>query len=231
MNAPRRLTSAELERLSAAERDGVPFLVWREAGGGDLHIMALAGRDSVTVGRRGSNDLALTGDAAASRAHAVLERVGDEWIVLDNGLSRNGTFLDGERITRRERLSDGSRLVFGSTVVQFNDPRASDSAVTTVPAGDVDSRALVASLALTTIQRAVLAALCGPYRATPRQTLPATNAEIAGEVFLGVDAVKANLRELYRRFGIADLPQNRKRARLAELAMELGLAHADRPAP
>ncbi len=37
-----------------------------------------------------------------------------------------------------------------------------------------------------------------------------------------MDAVKANLRALFERFEIGDLPQNKKRVRLAELALRSG---------
>ena len=76
--------------------------------------------------------------------------------------------------------------------------------------------------ALTDTQRRVLVALCRPLRDSAYAT-PATNQTIAGEVFLGVDAVKVHLRALYRKLGIGDLPQNEKRARLVELAFHHGL--------
>ncbi len=37
-----------------------------------------------------------------------------------------------------------------------------------------------------------------------------------------VDAVKTHLRSLFARFEIADLPQDQKRVRLVELALETG---------
>ena len=52
---------------------------------------------------------------------------------------------------------------------------------------------------------------------------PPTNEEIAGELHLSVQAVKAHLRLLFRQFGIGDLPQNQKRLRLVQLALEGGL--------
>ncbi len=52
--------------------------------------------------------------------------------------------------------------------------------------------------------------------------MPATNKEIAERVFLSVDAVKGHLRVLFDRFGLADLPQNEKRARLTEAALRSG---------
>uniref|UniRef100_UPI0032998714 LuxR C-terminal-related transcriptional regulator n=1 Tax=Salmonella enterica TaxID=28901 RepID=UPI0032998714 len=51
----------------------------------------------------------------------------------------------------------------------------------------------------------------------------ATNREIAAELHLTVDAVKAHMRNLFERFGVAELPQNRKRVRLAELALRSGV--------
>ena len=51
--------------------------------------------------------------------------------------------------------------------------------------------------------------------ASSRFVTPATNKQIAEEVFLSVDAVKAHLRILFERLGLEALPQNGKRARLA----------------
>jgi len=81
-------------------------------------------------------------------------------------------------------------------------------------------------LRLTDTQLAILAALCRPISAGNGYATPATNQEIAAEVFLSVDAVKGHLRALYRKFGIEDLPQNQKRARLVELAIEGGYVEA-----
>ena len=39
-------------------------------------------------------------DSEISRVHAALERIGDDWTVVDDGLSHNGTYLNGERVTR-----------------------------------------------------------------------------------------------------------------------------------
>ena len=52
---------------------------------------------------------------------------------------------------------------------------------------------------------------------------PATNKAIADEIHLSVDAVKAHLRVLFERFGLDDLPQNQKRARLAAVALVNGV--------
>ncbi len=75
---------------------------------------------------------------------------------------------------------------------------------------------------LTDTQLGILAALCRPIAAGNRYATPATDQEVAEEVFLSVDAVKGHLRALYRKFGIEDLPDDQRRARLVELAIEGG---------
>ena len=51
----------------------------------------------------------------------------------------------------------------------------------------------------------------------------ATNRQIAEEVFLTVDAVKAHLRVLFDRYGLSELPQNEKRARLVASVLVAGV--------
>jgi DNA-binding NarL/FixJ family response regulator len=75
---------------------------------------------------------------------------------------------------------------------------------------------------LTPVQRQVLVALCRPLKLSA-YAAPASNREIAAEVFLSVDAVKAHLRVLFERFGLEELPQNQKRARLAAAALVNGV--------
>ena len=42
--------------------------------------------------------------------------------MVDDGLSRNGTYVNGERVNGRRRLRDGDRIVFGETPVTFRSP-------------------------------------------------------------------------------------------------------------
>jgi len=173
----------------------------------------------MTVGRRPDNDLALPWDGEVSRVHAQLEAVGHEWAVVDDGLSRNGSYVNGERVTGRRRLSDGDRLCFGETMIVFRAP-AQDEVVATTSVTAAPGTALPLSEA----QRRVLVALCRPLGGSAYAT-PATNRAIAAEVHLSIDAVKAHLRVLFDRFALADLPQNEKRARLAALALVHGVVH------
>src|SRR5581483_338362 len=89
------LSPVELKAVIEAERSGAPFLYWRDDAG-TLQILRLAeDRWRVTVGRRMDADIPLPSDPEVSRAHALLEWVGGQWTVVDDGLSRNGTFVNG----------------------------------------------------------------------------------------------------------------------------------------
>jgi pSer/pThr/pTyr-binding forkhead associated (FHA) protein len=205
-------TPRDVQERLWAERTGEPFLIYRDGAGQQVIHLLGAGAEHVTIGRRPDNDVALTWDAEVSRVHAQLERIGGEWVVVDDGLSRNGTFVNGEQTTTRRRLGDGDRVVVGETGLLFRTP--SDAAWhSTVSVERNRDR-----IPVTDAQRKVLVALCRPLKESA-YAAPASNREIADELHLSVDAVKAHLRVLFDRFGLDELPQNQKRARLAALAL------------
>ena len=218
--APHRATPEELRARLAAERAGVPFLVWRD-GAGAQRLHALDG-ERVTLGRRSENTLPFEWDGEVSRLHAVIERVAGEWTIVDDGLSQNGTFVGGARLTGRRRLCDGDLVRVGRTVVAYVDPRSGGSAATSV-AGDPG-----VLLELTTMQKSVLIALCRPFADAAAFAAPATNQQIADELHLSVDGVKTHLRALFRKFAVPDLGHNQKRLQLAQRALEAGVVdHRD----
>jgi DNA-binding NarL/FixJ family response regulator len=69
----------------------------------------------------------------------------------------------------------------------------------------------------------VLIALCRPFKHGAAFAVAATNQQIADELFLSVEAIKTHLRALFEKFGVDDLPQNRKRLALVERALQSGL--------
>jgi hypothetical protein len=208
-----RSTPRELQERIAVERTGEAFLLYRD---GDDHqvIVELAGRERLTVGRRG--DVRLDWDEEVSRIHAALERMGDEWLISDDGLSRNGTWVNGERVTGRRRLRDGDVIAAGRTTIAFRAPGEEGS--------DATASALGPSLSalITPAQRRVLVALCRPFR-DAAYAAPATNQQIADELVVSVDAVKSTLTALFTAFGVDHLPQNQKRATLALQALRTGV--------
>jgi pSer/pThr/pTyr-binding forkhead associated (FHA) protein len=209
-------SAGELQKQIALEREGAPFLVYRLPDG-EQKLASLAGRERLTIGRDGPVDIAVTGDEQVSRLHAELELIGGSWLVVDDGLSTNGTFVGEERVGSRRRLADRDVVRVGDTGILFRDPAAAEGAGETVAAVGTS-----VVQALTDTQRAVLVELCRPYGTGEQFATPATNKEIAERVFLSVDAVKGHLRVLFDRFGLSDLPQNEKRARLAEQALRSG---------
>lgn len=206
----------ELRQLVLAERAGNPFLAVRAADGA-LTLRELgAGRDRLSIGRRSTADIAITWDAEVSSLHGQLECVGGEWTVVDDGLSTNGTFVNEQRVDGRRRLRSGDRIRVGRTVLAFTDS-ATGLVAETAAAG-----ARTTFDDLTPSQRRVAMALCRPYRETGSVAAPASNQQIADEVFLSVDAVKLHLRAMFVKFGLNDLPQNQKRAKLAQLLLQFG---------
>lgn len=222
-DAPHSATPEELKARIEAERAGVPFLLYRDAEEAQQLVLLEAEPGRVTVGRRETNDVVLDWDKVVSRAHAELESVGAVWAVVDAGLSQNGTYVNGVRVRGRRRLHDRDLIRFGHTLVVFRAPGLSSASVT---AADVDSPLDLAEL--TNAQQRVLAALCRPYFEQGHAAAPASNQEIADGLVLSVAAVKSLLRGLFQRAGLAEVPQNQKRARLAELALAAGIQEANR---
>ncbi len=208
-------TPRELRERIAAERCGEAFLLYRDGDGAQV-ILPLTG-DRATIGRRPANEVALDWDSEVSRVHASLERAGDEWTILDDGLSHNGTYVGGERVTGRRRLRDGDVISVGASTIAFCAPSEGSASMPTVT-----SLGPRVSELLTPAQRRVLVALCRPFRDGGYAT-PATNQQIADELVVSVDAVKSNLRPLFAAFGVDDLPQNQKRASLALKALRSGV--------
>ncbi len=200
---------AALKARVAAERAGRPFLLYVDGDGRQQLFVLEPGCSRVSVGRDGSSDLRLDWDDQVSRVHARFERVADDWELVDDGPSRNGTFVDGERLSGRRRLSDGDTLRFGATTITFRAPAPGQPDAAGAPGTPV-------APGLSTTQRRVLVALCRPYKDGAG---PATDEQIAEELFLPVGAVRTHLRVLCAKLGVAEQPQDAMRVRLVERAV------------
>jgi hypothetical protein len=88
--SPYGSTPAELRERLALERNGTAFLAWRDVAGHQCLAALHPERPRCTIGRGHDNDVALPWDSRASRVHAIVERAGGEWLVVDDGLSQNG---------------------------------------------------------------------------------------------------------------------------------------------
>ena len=211
---PHGLSPAEVQARLDASRTGQPLLILRDDQR-QQRIVLLDPARQFTIGRSADVDVALVWDPKVSRVHAVLECIGGAWTVSYDGLSRNGTFCNRERVRGRRRLADGDAVRVGHTAIVFRDPGAA-ARLQTIGTGSVGSARLSPT------QHEVLVALCRPYLTGGTFAVPATNQDIAAEIGLGVDAVKSHLRVLFQKFGIQHLPQNQKRGRLVEIAVQGG---------
>ena len=88
-------------------------------------------KDSLSIGRGASNDVALADPNSSSR-QAVIERAGDGFVLRDLG-SKNGTFLNGRRIGCPETIVRGDEIKLGQTIVVFDRPRGPHVTVVDAP--------------------------------------------------------------------------------------------------
>jgi pSer/pThr/pTyr-binding forkhead associated (FHA) protein len=218
---PRPITASELQMIIEAERKDASFLVYRDS---EELLRVDSVSDEFTVGRNHEAALCIHWDDQVSGLHAELEQLGGELTLVDDGLSRNGSYVNGERVRGRRRLRDGDLLQFGRTFVLVRRPtgreqRATELAIQAVSAVDLSAR-----------QREVLVALCRPVADGNSFAAPATNRQIADELFLSIPTVKLHLRALFEKFGVSDLPQNEKRLALVGLARVSGVVTDGEPA-
>src|SRR5580700_5303864 len=88
-------------------------------------------RERFTLGRSSANELCYPEDAGLSRQHLALERDGDTWTVRDLG-SKNGTFVNGNRISSPFALGKNDRVTAGHIALDFGEnslPPAGDNTV------------------------------------------------------------------------------------------------------
>jgi pSer/pThr/pTyr-binding forkhead associated (FHA) protein len=188
------------------------FLVIHDPGGRRQLFELGTGATRFTIGRRTGCDIALPWDAEVSRLHAELVRLGADLIVQDEGLSHNGTFVNGERVRGRRRLQTGDLLTVGATTLAVGGPEAN----TSVRTHDAN-RPQPTPAPLTPAQQRVLEALARPLH-SDAHALPASNRAIADELSLSIDTVKGTLSALYELYGLGHLSQHHKRATLAQRA-------------
>src|SRR5438874_11483692 len=178
-------------------------------------------KESVTIGRDASSDLAFT-SATVSREHAALTFRDGRWYLEDRG-SYNGTFLNGTRVSPGTPLPlrHADRLEVGGAALLFSWPAQLRDADTTEPLEEV---APADPTQLSSFQRQVVQALCAPWLAgASLESLP-SNEQIAA--LLGTPGatgtVKAALRRIYAKAGLSDQPSHAKRRALCRVARQRG---------
>lgn len=170
----------------------------------------------VALGKAAGNDVVIDGDPAVSRVHLLLEAVGGAWTVHDVG-SRNGTFLNGQRLASTRVLRPGDVIQIGATRIVFGSVPAPTDAYETVPT--------IAAPSLTRREQDCLAALCAPIVRGSIVSEPASVRDMAAALVVSESAIKKLLARLYDKFGLHDLA--RRRGALAVEALRRGAVALD----
>src|SRR5580700_830169 len=75
--------------------------------------------ERISLGRSSAAELCFPDDNGLSRQHLALEREGDGWALRDLG-SKNGTMLNGAKITARMPLKPGDRITAGHLILIYD---------------------------------------------------------------------------------------------------------------
>jgi hypothetical protein len=179
-------------------------------------LITLSGQ-RVTVGKASTNSVSLEHDSTVSRLHAVLENHGFAWSVRDVG-SRNGTYLNGEKISAERVLRSGDELRVGGSRLIFWEVKEGDETA----AGDETISAVPAQLPppLTRRELEVLVVLCRPLVSDDPFPAPASVRQMAQQLFVTEAAIKQHLQNLYDKFAVPT--EGERRVRLANEAIRRG---------
>ena len=80
---------------------------------------SLSKAERISLGRSSAAELCFPDDNGLSRQHLAIERDGDGWALRDLG-SKNGTMLNGAKITERTPLKSGDRITAGHLILVYD---------------------------------------------------------------------------------------------------------------
>jgi pSer/pThr/pTyr-binding forkhead associated (FHA) protein len=200
-----------------------PVLVYLDPAGCHRSL-PLSDRGVVTLGRRPEADLCLPWDPGISRLHAELIHRAGEWLIADDGLSQNGTLVNGMPVEGRRRLRDGDLITLGQTSLTFCEPGTDADG-----SGRQDTDVTLAlpemrpMLTYSEQQQLILRELCRPLREDGEGVQPAPDPEIASELTLDHDVVARELDAVAYSFGYSEMTTDERRLRTALTALRSGL--------
>jgi hypothetical protein len=186
---------------------------------------ALSDRGVVTLGRRPEADVCLPWDPGISRLHAELIHRAGEWMIADDGLSQNGTLVNGLPVEGRRRLRDGDLITIGRTSVTFCEPGADADGGGQGQDADVTMSLPEMRPALTYSeqQQRILRELCRPLCQDGEGVQPASDPAIGDLLALDHHVVARELDAVAYSFGYAELAMDERRLRTALTALRSGL--------
>lgn len=170
----------------------------------------------MTLGKASTNAVSIDHDPTVSRLHAILENHGAAWSIRDVG-SRNGTYVNGEKITSERILRSGDEVRVGKSRLVYLESRQAgepiDEATIVPDASQLPPR-------LTRREVDVLMVLCRPLVSDDPFPEPVSVRQMAGELFVTEAAIKQHLQNLYDKFSIPT--EGDRRVRLANEALRRG---------
>jgi hypothetical protein len=202
--ASRRRSAAELQARFAIERRQIAYVAYRDDAD-ELHLVELdseRGRE-IVIGRAEVLDISLRWDLDVSNVHATLRRIGTAWVLDDVG-SRNGTFVNEQRVVDSYKLTDKDLIRIGDARLAYRAaiPEGRPAAIEPTATRTSDRAAPVA---LGADQKRVLIELCRPLLESdglPAST--ATNSEIADKLHMAKGTVASHLRRTSALMAIRD---------------------------
>jgi hypothetical protein len=168
--------------------------------------------DRITLGKSPDNHAELYWDGTASRLHAVIERFPSGWSLRDMG-SRNGTFLNGDRIAGERALRPGDEIRVGQTLMVFKLAGGRQPVTPTAAAEGPPE--------MTRREREVLVALCRPILTRSVMAEPPSIQDVAAELVISESTAKKHIGRLFDKFELHD-PQDRRRGHLVAEAIRRG---------
>jgi hypothetical protein len=186
---------------------------------------ALSDRGVVTLGRRPEADVCLPWDPGISRLHAELIHRAGEWMIADDGLSQNGTLVNGLPVEGRRRLRDGDLITIGGTSLTFCEPDADADGGGQGQDADVTMSLPEMRPALTYSeqQQRILRELCRPLCQDGEGVQPASDPAIGDLLALDHRVVARELDAVAYSFGYSELAIDERRLRTALTALRSGL--------
>jgi len=152
-------------------------------------VISLGVKDQFSIGRSQSADIKVM-DIKVSRSHSRIEKRGEKFYITDLG-SRNGTYVNGERITTHE-LVNGDNIKVGFSILRYEIPEDVAESKSAQDVADAE----------TPLPEAVHSCHMCSVQVTASELAAGTAEEIAGKIYCAACVKKTD--DLFRQALVDD---------------------------